>query len=471
MQSFRTNSIAVPKHILNPIYNSKLPVSSSASYSRFYLILKGNQSILETVLAEISQKTSNKCLNQIISIINEVLHTTYGFLLKTIQKCTADLQSLLIDNSVDKSNKNIAKRVMSSLLSIMNQFSSVINYHQFESPKEQNEKEEIQTDNIPKLSSSSQDTVICRICDQTVPLDFLEEHTKSCVLAYQSEERLSRINKSLQEVLDNLQDTALNSPWPGNKDQALTFLLPIFHASLIINSAIDIDIYIQDSADVFENLFNTFSFSNFYSLMNSQFSSLFTNAKLYLLEKKHVCNAIREANNVLRLTNLSGRYSRSLTEVTIADFTFLKKISSGAYARVFLAKKNVTGDIFAIKVQPKSEIQRKNQAKRIITEKNILLSFNHQYIVKFCMYLSIFLSAFSNYFNTFQMILLKFEIIQIQSYGIELKIICKLCLIEKLLNNKTNPQSILLLASKIYTSLWNIFQAVIFTHYYQKLAV
>ena len=59
----------------------------------------------------------------------------------------------------------------------------------------------------------------------------------------------------------------------------------------------------------------------------------------------------------------------------ISDFEFIKRISSGAYARVFLGRKDTTGDIYAIKVIPSSSLQQKNQVRRIIAEKDILLQF------------------------------------------------------------------------------------------------
>ena len=70
---------------------------------------------------------------------------------------------------------------------------------------------------------------------------------------------------------------------------------------------------------------------------------------------------------------------------TTADFKFIKRISSGAYARVYLGKKNKTGDIYAIKIQPKDDVIQKNQVKRVMAEKDILLQFNNPYIINFCM--------------------------------------------------------------------------------------
>ena len=69
----------------------------------------------------------------------------------------------------------------------------------------------------------------------------------------------------------------------------------------------------------------------------------------------------------------------------MSDYIFIKRISAGAFARVFLAKRKVTNDIYAIKVLPKDDVVMKNQVKRVVLEKDILLSFNNPYIINFCM--------------------------------------------------------------------------------------
>lgn len=48
-----------------------------------------------------------------------------------------------------------------------------------------------------------------------------------------------------------------------------------------------------------------------------------------------------------RATNINAKFK---DRTTIEDFEILKPISRGAFGRVFLAKKRVTGDLFAIKV-------------------------------------------------------------------------------------------------------------------------
>jgi serine/threonine protein kinase len=48
-----------------------------------------------------------------------------------------------------------------------------------------------------------------------------------------------------------------------------------------------------------------------------------------------------------RASNINTKFK---DRTTIEDFEILKPISRGAFGRVFLAKKRVTGDLFAIKV-------------------------------------------------------------------------------------------------------------------------
>ena len=44
---------------------------------------------------------------------------------------------------------------------------------------------------------------------------------------------------------------------------------------------------------------------------------------------------------------------KPILNAKISDFEIIKRISSGAYERAFLGRKDTTGDIYAIKVHPK----------------------------------------------------------------------------------------------------------------------
>ena len=102
-------------------------------------------------------------------------------------------------------------------------------------------------------------------------------------------------------------------------------------------------------------------------------------------EKRRLTIALTNAASILRNTRLSGN-DQATSQATVADFIFLKRISAGAYARVFLGQKKKTGDLYAIKVLPKNEMKQKNQVKRVLAERDILMQFNNPFIVNFCMF-------------------------------------------------------------------------------------
>lgn len=93
--------------------------------------------------------------------------------------------------------------------------------------------------------------------------------------------------------------------------------------------------------------------------------------------------ALSSSRSILKFTRISGNPDAASSPLSISDFSFLKKISAGAYASVFLGRKNKTGDLYAIKVQQRKEIQVKNQMRHVLVEKNILLHFSNSFIVNF----------------------------------------------------------------------------------------
>ncbi|KAJ8086805.1 rim15, signal transduction response regulator [Marasmius tenuissimus] len=61
------------------------------------------------------------------------------------------------------------------------------------------------------------------------------------------------------------------------------------------------------------------------------------------------------------------------TAASIKDFDIIKPISKGAFGSVFLAKKKVTGDYYAIKVLRKADMIAKNQITNVKAERMILM--------------------------------------------------------------------------------------------------
>ncbi|XP_058107635.1 probable serine/threonine protein kinase IRE isoform X3 [Magnolia sinica] len=68
---------------------------------------------------------------------------------------------------------------------------------------------------------------------------------------------------------------------------------------------------------------------------------------------------------------------------SIEDFEIIKPISRGAFGRVFLAKKRITGDLFAVKVLKKADMIRKNAVESILAERDILMTVRNPFVVRF----------------------------------------------------------------------------------------
>ncbi|XP_020087818.1 probable serine/threonine protein kinase IRE isoform X3 [Ananas comosus] len=117
-----------------------------------------------------------------------------------------------------------------------------------------------------------------------------------------------------------------------------------------------------------------------------------------LLQEKfiHLCGQIDDGKKDILLTmvdedgsleNNTGSKNHLNAKIkdrtSIEDFEIIKPISRGAFGRVFLAKKRVTGDFFAIKVLKKADMIRKNAVESILAERNILISARNPFVVRF----------------------------------------------------------------------------------------
>ncbi|KAJ3180750.1 hypothetical protein HDU87_001863 [Geranomyces variabilis] len=67
---------------------------------------------------------------------------------------------------------------------------------------------------------------------------------------------------------------------------------------------------------------------------------------------------------------------------SIKDFDIIKPISKGAFGSVYLAKKRLTGDYFAIKVLKKADMVAKNQVMNIKAERMILTQLDSPFVVR-----------------------------------------------------------------------------------------
>ena len=230
---------------------------------------------------------------------------------------------------------------------------------------------------------SEEELVVCRICDEKVPLDLIEEHMRSCVEANKNATLLVRIHEEMTSLMREVRMDSLNVKWPGMRRLAATCLLPLTRMVYFLEKALSVDVQREDASDELQMIEKQIRNCKTGSIPHTALE-YFNRLEPLLRQKLTASKAIYNAETILRSTTVGGdRMVKTASQTNLSDFVFLKSISSGAYARVFLARKKKTGDVFAVKVIPKSSLQQKNQVKRVLAEKDILLKFSNPYIVNF----------------------------------------------------------------------------------------
>jgi len=70
--------------------------------------------------------------------------------------------------------------------------------------------------------------------------------------------------------------------------------------------------------------------------------------------------------------------------LTLDDFEVLETLGSGAFGKVLLVRKLGSDDLFAMKVLKKDEVKRRNQVAHTLTERAVMESISHPFIVPLC---------------------------------------------------------------------------------------
>jgi serine/threonine protein kinase len=223
--------------------------------------------------------------------------------------------------------------------------------------------------------------IVCSICNQEISVDCYENHTIYCMKAYHNDERINAIDTQLEELHMRLRKMLQVAPWPGAHSAAVTVMLPLLSAYRIVGRVVAITTDVPDAEiEIGYHLTDITSLAR--SDVDASITHVLAEARDNIAEKHRAAKACVYARARLKQGRAGIARARTI-EATIADFVFLKLISGGAFGRVFLARKEITGAIYAIKVLPRQEVKQKNQVQRVLLEKDILLQFESPWITKF----------------------------------------------------------------------------------------
>jgi len=348
--------------------------SMENKYGKPYLRFKSQSTVLSAleVMVEENMKNSNKNdtqrLEYLYFLIQSLKMVPYGHIFETASNTINAVRSLLSSSEHSIVLEKPALMLLRVSLSILHASNILVAQKADSGP--------LLDFSIPYVGG--EDTVVCRICEEPVKCDLIEEHTKSCLQAYRSDHTMKVVDGKITEAIQKLKGTKLIPKWPGNKQEVILSVFPYLHASIILERSLSVCPLDSDASDELRHL--TMSLSKIFEdkVMMLEFNDMIA----LLREKTKIASAMANATSVLRQTRVSGSpQPPSMNNLTIADFDFIKRVSSGAFARVFIARKKATGDVYAIKALPKSSLKQKNQSKRIMAERDILLQFNNPYIV------------------------------------------------------------------------------------------
>jgi hypothetical protein len=226
--------------------------------------------------------------------------------------------------------------------------------------------------------------VICRICEQAVSVDMIEEHSRNCLKVYEASSHILTLDERIDGLQDHILTSLLYDKWPGGEQRAMQFSLPLLHIVLLLERIQGVDPGAPSARSDLRSLAEVFDTIPV-STEDRVSMPVLEIAENYAKEKLKDCEAFSHARSLQRRTSLK---QTEIRPISIADFCLVKRISCGAYARVFLGRKIRTGDIYAIKVTPRSKVKLKNEVNRVLTEKDILMAVSSPFIVNLCMFLA-----------------------------------------------------------------------------------
>ena len=223
----------------------------------------------------------------------------------------------------------------------------------------------------PSMGRATSRKVCCRICEQYIPFEDIDKHTKECSKNNSVYAQMNDIKMKIAKFC-GLSSSRRASHGPGVRrihdilrgfvDKCdLDTIDPAFVASAkgTYSAVVDVVDKSREGSD------------------REKLSASEAEDATAILES--LSKFIKLCGNVQGITK-SGR--SKLSAVTIHDFEFIKSIGKGAFGNVYLSRKKTTGDVYAIKRLNKQQAVLKNQLTHIKAERNILASTNSPFLIR-----------------------------------------------------------------------------------------
>ncbi|OHS93238.1 AGC family protein kinase [Tritrichomonas foetus] len=351
------------------------------NYQRTFVILKSQKTILMTINQQIQQSlesssTSDKAvLEFVLNIVIKILKSDFNNLFSNASNALVALQSVVKKGFNSQNTNKYINGCFNALITLV-KLPSLIVDNDGGSP----EISRMTSTKSQPLIDCSQDghTTFCRLCNEAIPTELFSIHMKSCSEAYRAQEKIEAIETEAKKLNYMIGKKILTCGWPGDKEITMKYIFPMTAVKIVLEQALSVD---PSNSDSYTSLVQVNRSLNCIQC-STKHQQFLVQAKFLMKELIKRSLSLTNATNIMSSTRKSG--SKQMGEkITIASFDFIKRISAGAYARVFLGKNKKSGDIYAIKVTKKSSLHQKNDLQRVLDEKDILLQYNCPNIVNF----------------------------------------------------------------------------------------
>ncbi|EAY02367.1 AGC family protein kinase [Trichomonas vaginalis G3] len=227
-----------------------------------------------------------------------------------------------------------------------------------------------------------QNCVMCQICENLVPANLIKQHSKVCEIVYKTSLELMSTDERLKELIQSEEKNSLMIPWPSTQEEAINHIIPTVQVISLIKYVIKVETNSYDAPTLIQGVLERLTdINNVIEDMNAKI--LIANAQRLIGRKLKDAQKYVHAMDIAQRTRLTKSNVEPKFCVNISEFKFVKRISNGAFARVFLATKDKLKSPVAIKVIPRRNVRGKGSTNRLLTEKNIMLHFNSPYTIRF----------------------------------------------------------------------------------------
>jgi serine/threonine protein kinase len=368
----QSSTLVQPSNV-DSLISPESGMSYPAIYESCWFILKSQGTILDSLVHKIRtiqlDGDSLECLSYVEFLISGLRVTHYVFLSESVDNTIVSVRRFTAEPQRHAETERILSTFLQALVAMNNIFRDL-----GKSSSALGASERISDSFTPSEVPTGDDAIVCRICDNPIPADVFEEHTRSCLTLYQSRNTATRVDERMAELRGEIARDFLDVPWPGSREKAMSSLFPAVRLSVLFLRALTLDPQISDTFSELSSIYNVLI-----GFGLREFDRIVARGAGLVREKMTLSDALYGATLILRRCGSEVRP----TVHSITDFTFVKRISKGAYAIVFLAVKKKTGDLYAIKATSRRMLQQKNQMQRLLVEKDILLRFQHPSIVSF----------------------------------------------------------------------------------------